>query len=48
MQLQRTFCPNSGNLPLPLALNSISKPFSIERFEKGELIDEHGAAGVAH
>jgi sarcosine oxidase subunit beta len=29
--------------PHPLA-----KPFSIERFTSGELIDEHGAAGVAH
>lgn len=31
------------NEPHPLA-----KPFSIERFTSGELIDEHGAAGVAH
>lgn len=29
--------------PHPLA-----KPFSIDRFTSGELIDEHGAAGVAH
>jgi sarcosine oxidase subunit beta len=29
--------------PHPLA-----KPFSIDRFSSGELIDEHGAAGVAH
>jgi sarcosine oxidase subunit beta len=29
--------------PHPLA-----KPFSLDRFSSGELIDEHGAAGVAH
>ena len=28
--------------------NDISKPFSLDRFENGLLIDEHGAAGVAH
>ncbi|MBA6292950.1 sarcosine oxidase subunit beta family protein [Colwellia sp. MB3u-70] len=26
----------------------LAKPFSIDRFSSGELIDEHGAAGVAH
>ena len=26
----------------------LNEPFSIERFETGRLIDEHGAAGVAH
>ena len=26
----------------------LAKPFSIERFTTGQLIDEHGAAGVAH
>ena len=26
----------------------LAKPFSIDRFTSGELIDEHGAAGVAH
>jgi sarcosine oxidase subunit beta len=44
--------PGSGNVfahtiakdePHPLA-----KPFSIDRFHSGHLIDEHGAAGVAH
>ena len=44
--------PGSGHVFADLIAkdkpNSISKPFSIERFEKGELIDEHGAAGVAH
>jgi sarcosine oxidase subunit beta len=29
--------------PHPLAA-----PFSLDRFETGELIDEHGAAAVAH
>ena len=44
--------PGSGHVFADLIAkdkpNSISKPFSIERFEKGKLIDEHGAAGVAH
>lgn len=44
--------PGSGNVfahtlahgkPHPLA-----EPFSINRFNTGALIDEHGAAGVAH
>lgn len=26
----------------------LNRPFSLERFETGELIDEHGAAAVAH
>ena len=26
----------------------LNEPFSIERFQTGRLIDEHGAAGVAH
>jgi len=29
----------------PHALNA---PYALERFETGALIDEHGAAGVAH
>jgi len=33
----------ANNRPHPLA-----KPFSIDRFYSGALIDEHGAAGVAH
>ena len=28
--------------------HTLAKPFSIDRFTSGELIDEHGAAGVAH
>ena len=28
--------------------NKIALPFSLKRFETGHLIDEHGAAGVAH
>ncbi len=44
--------PGSGNVfahtiargePHPLAA-----PFALQRFEGGYLIDEHGAAGVAH
>jgi sarcosine oxidase subunit beta len=30
------------------APHEINKPFSLDRFETGHLIDEHGAAGVAH
>jgi len=26
----------------------LNEPFALERFETGRLIDEHGAAGVAH
>ena len=44
--------PGSGHVFADLLANDkpneISKPFSLERFEKGILIDEHGAAGVAH
>jgi sarcosine oxidase subunit beta len=29
-------------------LNELAKPFSMFRFHNGALIDEHGAAGVAH
>jgi sarcosine oxidase subunit beta len=29
-------------------LHELAKPFSLERFHTGALIDEHGAAGVAH
>ncbi len=28
--------------------HALNRPFSLERFETGELIDEHGAAAVAH
>ena len=28
--------------------HELNAPFSLERFETGALIDEHGAAGVAH
>lgn len=30
------------------AAHDLNKPFSLERFESGYLIDEHGAAAVAH
>ncbi len=30
------------------APDSLNEPFSLERFASGRLIDEHGAAGVAH
>jgi sarcosine oxidase subunit beta len=28
--------------------NEIAAPYALNRFETGLLIDEHGAAGVAH
>jgi sarcosine oxidase subunit beta len=28
--------------------NALAKSFSVDRFHTGHLIDEHGAAGVAH
>ena len=28
--------------------HKLNKPFALERFETGALIDEHGAAAVAH
>ena len=44
--------PGSGHVFAELiardAPNAISAPFSLERFVGGYLIDEHGAAGVAH
>ncbi len=44
--------PGSGHVFADLLANDrpneIAKPFSLDRFEKGVLIDEHGAAGVAH
>jgi sarcosine oxidase subunit beta len=27
---------------------ALAKPFALDRFYSGALIDEHGAAGVAH
>jgi sarcosine oxidase subunit beta len=29
-------------------MHPLAQPFAIERFHTGALIDEHGAAGVAH
>ncbi|RXU22818.1 sarcosine oxidase subunit beta, partial [Pseudomonas syringae] len=29
-------------------MHPLAKPFSIDRFHNGALIDEHGAAAVAH
>ena len=29
-------------------LDEVARPFTLDRFETGHLIDEHGAAGVAH
>ncbi len=44
--------PGSGNVfAASLAageMHPLAKPFSIERFHNGALIDEHGAAAVAH
>ena len=44
--------PGSGNVfAASLAsgeMHKLAKPFSIDRFHTGKLIDEHGAAGVAH
>ena len=44
--------PGSGQVFAQLivqdAPNSLIAPFALERFESGALIDEHGAAGVAH
>ncbi len=44
--------PGSGNVfAASLAkgeMHPLAKPFSIDRFYSGALIDEHGAAGVAH
>ncbi len=44
--------PGSGHVFADLIANdkpnSIARPFSLNRFEDGLLIDEHGAAGVAH
>ena len=44
--------PGSGHVFADLIANDkpneISAPFSLERFTTGYLIDEHGAAGVAH
>ncbi|MDF1796471.1 MAG: sarcosine oxidase subunit beta family protein [Coxiellaceae bacterium] len=44
--------PGSGNVFASLLASKevplLAKPFSIDRFYSGALIDEHGAAGVAH
>lgn len=44
--------PGSGHVFADLLAkgkaNSLAEPFSLSRFHKGALIDEHGAAGVAH
>ena len=44
--------PGSGHVFADLIAqdrpNSIAAPFSLDRFASGYLIDEHGAAGVAH
>ncbi|MBT5798213.1 MAG: sarcosine oxidase subunit beta family protein [Alphaproteobacteria bacterium] len=44
--------PGSGHVFADLIANdrpnSIALPYSLKRFETGYLIDEHGAAGVAH
>ena len=44
--------PGSGHVFAELIAkdepNNISSPFSLDRFHSGYLIDEHGAAGVAH
>ena len=44
--------PGSGHVFADLiardAPNAIAAPFALSRFESGHLIDEHGAAGVAH
>ena len=44
--------PGSGHVFADLVAkdepNSIAAPFSLDRFSGGYLIDEHGAAGVAH
>ena len=44
--------PGSGHVFADLVArdepNAIAAPFSLKRFEGGYLIDEHGAAGVAH
>jgi sarcosine oxidase subunit beta len=44
--------PGSGSVFADLIANGepgpLADPFSVERFVSGALIDEHGAAGVAH
>ncbi|MBV7434668.1 sarcosine oxidase subunit beta family protein [Cardiobacteriaceae bacterium TAE3-ERU3] len=44
--------PGSGNVFAATLANDephpLAKPFSMDRFHTGHLIDEHGAAGVAH
>ena len=44
--------PGSGHVFADLIANdrpnSIAEPYALKRFETGILIDEHGAAGVAH
>ena len=44
--------PGSGHVFADLIANdrpnAIAEPYALKRFETGFLIDEHGAAGVAH
>ena len=44
--------PGSGHVFADLIANDrpnkIAAPYSLDRFRTGQLIDEHGAAGVAH
>jgi sarcosine oxidase subunit beta len=44
--------PGSGHVFADMlaqgAPNALAQPFSVDRFHSGHLIDEHGAAGVAH
>ena len=44
--------PGSGHVFADLIANDrpnkIAAPYSLDRFQTGLLIDEHGAAGVAH
>ena len=39
--------PVRGRITAAL-MHPLAKPFSIDRFHTGALIDEHGAAAVAH
>ena len=39
---------DAGDMLAQGEANALSKAFSVDRFHTGHLIDEHGAAGVAH